>query len=336
MKFEPLNFDQLNETDIREEVISPILRSLGYRSGTPNNIIREQHLKYPKIFLGRKNPSKDPEVRGIADYICEVEDKIRWVIEAKSPSVDITSEEVEQSYSYANHAEIRAVYFCICNGREIQIHQTNRGPSVGAILTVSYEKINDDLDLIKNILSPSSILRDFPELEIDYGKPIGPGLRSVVRITGGQIIFSENSIDVPAFKGFTLSVTDGAVERKNGNLVAFINTRSPFAQLQALNEKLGLSSFEAVSSDESISTDPDNPTKFLNSQKVILPAGERLLDFNSWQQIELPINITCQTETLAIGYMRRQEFIGQFQCKLFYVEYRTHIGMLGDFKIHFA
>ena len=336
MKFEPLNFEQLNETDIREEVIAPLLRYLGYRSGTPNNIIREQHLKYPKIFLGRKKPNNDPEVRGIADYICEVEGKIRWVIEAKSPSDAITSEEIEQSYSYANHAEIRAVYFCVCNGKELQIYHTNRSPGVGALLTVSYENINDKLVLIKKVLSPSAILRDFPDIEIDSGKPIGPGLRSVVRITGGQIIFSENSIGVPALKGLTLSVTEGAVERKNGSLVAFLNTCSPFAQLQALNERLGLSSFEVVSADESISIAPEHPTKFRNIQKVILPDGESILDLNSWQQIELPINITCQTETLAMGYMQGQEFIGRFHCKFFYVESQIHIEMVGDFKIHFA
>lgn len=336
MEFESLNFDQLNETDIREEVIAPLLRYLGYRSGTSNNIIREQSLKYPKIFLGRKKPQKDPEVRGIADYICEAESKIRWVIEAKSPSVAITPEEIEQSYSYANHAEIRAVYFCVCNGKELLVFQTSRGPEVDALLTVNYENINNSLDLIENILSPSSIIRDFPDIEIYVGKPISPGLRSVVRITGGQITFSENSLNAPSLKGLTLSVTEGAVERKNGNLVAFLNTCSPFAQLQALNERLGLTGFEAVSSDESISITPEHPTEFRNTQNVILPAGESILDLNSWQQIELPINITYQTETLVQGYMKRQDFIGKFHCKFFYVESQVNVEMVGNFKIHMA
>ena len=336
MQFEPLNFSHLNEADIREEVIAPLLKYLGYRSCTSNNIIREQSLKYPKIFLGRKNPQKDPEVRGIADYICEAESKIRWVIEAKSPSVAITPEEIEQSYSYANHAQIRAVYFCVCNGRELQVFQTSRGPDVDALLKVSYEDISTSWDLIENVLSPSAILRNFPDIEIDVGKPISPGLRSVVRITGGQIIFSENSLNVPSLKGLTLSVTEGAVERKNGNLVAFLNTRSPFAQLQALNERLGLTGFEAVSSDESISIHPEQPTEFRNTQVVILPAGESIFDINSWQEIELPINITCQTETLAQGYMQEQDFIGKFHCKFFYVESQINIEMVGDFIIHLS
>jgi len=337
MQFEPLNFEQLNETDIREEVIAPLLKFLGYRSSTPNNIIREQSLKYPKKFIGRKNPKKDPEIRGIADYICEVEGKTRWVIEAKSPAVDITAEEIEQSYSYANHPEIRAIYFSVCNGKTLLVFQTNKGPEVDPILAVNYKNINDSLDLITSVLSPNSINRNFPKLEIDHGEPIGPGLRSVVRITGGKIIFTENSLNTPALKGLTNSVTEGAIERgKDGNLIAYLNTLSPFAQLQALNEKLGLSKFEALSSDTTISTNPDKPTEFKSEQTVILPAGERITDLNSWTEVELPANITCQTETLARGFLEKQNFVGKFFCKLFYVESGLNIELIGDFDIHLA
>ena len=67
----PPRFEEFNETDVREEIIAPLLRRLGYSSRTDNNIIREQPLRYAKSFLGRKNPSKDPELRGVADYILE-------------------------------------------------------------------------------------------------------------------------------------------------------------------------------------------------------------------------------------------------------------------------
>jgi hypothetical protein len=59
MDFPHFDFNSLNETDIREEIIAPLLRYLGYRSGTANNIIREQHLTYPKSSLGRKDKN-DP------------------------------------------------------------------------------------------------------------------------------------------------------------------------------------------------------------------------------------------------------------------------------------
>ena len=53
MEFPIYNFDSMGETDVREEVIAPLLRYLGYRSGTLNNIIREQHLSYPPSITGQ-------------------------------------------------------------------------------------------------------------------------------------------------------------------------------------------------------------------------------------------------------------------------------------------
>ncbi|MBU6475326.1 MAG: hypothetical protein KGQ70_05120, partial [Alphaproteobacteria bacterium] len=52
MDFPAFDFSTLSEADIREEIVAPLLKSLGYRSGTENNIIREQTLRYPHISLG--------------------------------------------------------------------------------------------------------------------------------------------------------------------------------------------------------------------------------------------------------------------------------------------
>ena len=61
---------------------------------------------------------KDPLLRGKADYILEASGKVRWVIEAKAPDVQIDIDAIEQAWSYASHAEIRAVYFVLSNGKE--------------------------------------------------------------------------------------------------------------------------------------------------------------------------------------------------------------------------
>ena len=106
--FPQLDFDQFNEADVREEVIAPLLRELGYRSGTEHDVIREQLLRYPRQVLGRKDRSKDPELRGKADYILEANHRIRWVIEAKAPGTSLTDDHIEQAWTYANHAEVQA------------------------------------------------------------------------------------------------------------------------------------------------------------------------------------------------------------------------------------
>ena len=59
----------------------------------------------PVSYLGRKDPSRDPELRGKADYILEVRRRVRWVLEAKAPGVELGENDYEQAWSYANHPE---------------------------------------------------------------------------------------------------------------------------------------------------------------------------------------------------------------------------------------
>ncbi len=181
------------------------------------------------------------------DYICEAHNQVRWVIEAKSPGSVLDKDAEEQSWSYANHPEIRAVYFCLMNGYELQIYQTNRGPDETPIFQCDYEQLKDSLAVIENILSPDSILRDHPPQEIDTGRPIGPGLRSIVRITNGSITYHSNTLQLPPLIGLSMSITSGSVERNDsGNLEAYIETEVPFQSLQTLNEKLGLHSLRLL------------------------------------------------------------------------------------------
>src|ERR1019366_7057595 len=64
------DFSSMNETDVREMIVRPLIESLGYRYGTEANIRTEQTLRYGMAFLGRKNPKRDPDLVGRADYIC--------------------------------------------------------------------------------------------------------------------------------------------------------------------------------------------------------------------------------------------------------------------------
>jgi hypothetical protein len=137
MQSPKIDFTLLNETDVREEIIAPLLRQLGYRTGTANNIIRELSLRYPNKFIGRKKEAKDPPLRGKADYICEIDRRVRWVIEAKDPNSEINPDEIEQAFTYAYHPEIRAMYFVLCNGRELKVFKTIDIPSSPPILTLS-------------------------------------------------------------------------------------------------------------------------------------------------------------------------------------------------------
>src|ERR1700712_3974667 len=94
------DFNTMNETDVREILVRPLIDQLGYRHGTDATIITEKTLRYEKAFLGRKNPKKDPPLVGRADYICEVVSYGRWVVEVKSPAEQLSQDVVEQAHTY--------------------------------------------------------------------------------------------------------------------------------------------------------------------------------------------------------------------------------------------
>lgn len=337
--FEPIQFAKLNETDVREEVIAPILRRLGYRSGTEYDVFREQSLKYPKLYLGRKDAKKDPELRGKADYILEVEGRLRWVIEAKAPEVSLGENQIEQAWSYANHPEVRAIFFVLCNGRYFDVYHTATGPGVAPVLSIPYDRLEADWQVLDNLLGPEALTRDFPNIILDVGRPIAPGLRSIARITNGIIRFEKSSFPLPAITELQHSIWDGAVERnEEGMLVAFLRTSGPSRSLQALNERLGLDAFEMFCSDAQISIDPSLPSMFTHQNVVKIPAGERLLDLSTWREVVTPAPVHCKIRATAIGSFCDGVFSGAFQNVLVmdYVGQSFTIQMSGTFEIHVA
>jgi len=72
VEFKPRNFDRWYEQDVREDIIAPLLKRLGYEKDTENNILRGEQLrlKYYKEVLGRlKKDDKPLEKSGFPDYI---------------------------------------------------------------------------------------------------------------------------------------------------------------------------------------------------------------------------------------------------------------------------
>lgn len=330
--------EEYNEADVREEIIAPLLRALGYRSGTENNIVREQSLRYPKSSLGRKSTAKDPELRGVADYILDVRRLVRWVIEAKAPSIKIATDEIEQCWTYANHPEVRAVYFALCNGRVLQVYQTQHGPDAPPILSILCERFEDDFGRLDALLSPAALVRDFPVREIDSRPPLGPGLRSVVRITHGSIRYDNNNLRHEALNQLQIAIQYGAVERdENEHLVAYLETLAPLHSFQELNEKLGLTSFEMTSADSVLSTDPQKPTRFMNSQTIVLPAGVPMLDIITWRKVSLPVNLECETQAAADGVLNGHVFSGRFFSTLRIPQLQGFVAeMAGPFEVHLS
>jgi hypothetical protein len=314
-----VDISHFTETDVREALITPILDRLGYRSGTANDIRRELTLRYPQNFLGRKKPATDPAMRGRADYVCEIDKRIRWIIEAKPPQ-SITPDDIEQAYTYARHPEIRAQYFAVCNGYELRLYGTDLSPQADPLLTIDPRVFDESARQLNGLLAPDRMRRKFADVADSTLPAIGPGLQSFAQIVGGETVFEKCTPDIPAMTGMVATVTGGSIQRDDsGGLLAYIITLVPFTPLQRLNEKLGLSAIEVLCPDSSLSIDALNPSRFDRTMNVILPRGERILNMANWKEEVLAVGINCKLQFSGAAVLAGKQVTGQFSAHYFYV-----------------
>lgn len=136
------------EDSVREVIILPILKALGYSQSA---IIRSKTLEHPFLKIG----SKKRPIKLIPDYILQVENNYAWVLDAKSPNEAIINDDnVEQVYSYATHPEIRATYFALCNGTDFSVFKTSFTDT--PVLFFSLTEIEHYWEKLISFLSPKS------------------------------------------------------------------------------------------------------------------------------------------------------------------------------------
>jgi hypothetical protein len=308
------DFDTMNETDVREIIVRPLLSRLGYAHNTKANIRTEVPLRYDRTFLGRKNPKKDPPLAGRADYICDAISYGRWVVEVKTPSSPLTQDHVEQAHTYAAHPEISASYFMLTNGRESRLYAASR---LGEpILAWRFEQTEQHLMTLFNIVGYEAIRKLTMTLKPDTSKPLGAGLPSRVRIVGGQIEYREHHSTHPLLQndvmiGMIGAITGGRVERApDGRLLSIVRVLSPYQQLSELSKLAGIGDFEFFSAEEFISSDVQNPTIFQNVLKGQVPAGARAKLAPGIPEIVLPVGFNFTAFSEATGYVDEDTFKG--------------------------
>lgn len=136
------------EDSVREVIILPILKALGY---VQENIVRSKSLEHPYLKIG----SKKRPIKLIPDYLLSVEGVYAWVLDAKSPIEKVrNSDNVEQVYSYSSHPEIRSTYFALCNGIEFSLFR--RELTDEPILYFPVDEIEYYWDKLVMYLSPNS------------------------------------------------------------------------------------------------------------------------------------------------------------------------------------
>lgn len=326
-----MDLDGANETDIREDVVSPLLFLLGYARGTQNDILREYTLSYDRIFLGRKNKS-DPKMRGRADYILNVTGAGRWIIEVKGPDINIGKEEIDQTISYARHPEVSALYTAIINGRRFILFHSSQTSTEPPIVDIEIEEVEVLAEKLEGVLSPSSIRRDFRLPAIDLGRPLYRGYRSRARITGGVISYSDfewsANISLPKsesdkldevgrrIKSMRFPIIDGSVWRGDDSRVcAKMKWEMPNEELLqfVLDKRL----FDAiyVSLEIDVSDDENSPTMFDVVGGVTVESNEEVFDMLSWDKVHAGVKSHITYRGQALGHIKNETFLGKFMAE---------------------
>lgn len=166
--FRDFDFDLLNNPDfkedsVREELILPILKALGYLPNGTNKIIRSKKLSHPFVSTG----SKEIPLTNFPDYLFEVDGKYAWALDAKGTEEEIrTGDNRQQAYFYAIHPEINVQYYALCNGRDFILFHISRNE---AILYFSLSEIEKHWNALTQMLSPQKFTFQFyPPPQVSY------------------------------------------------------------------------------------------------------------------------------------------------------------------------
>lgn len=150
-----LDNPEFQEDAVREEIIAPVLKWLGYKPCGNAKVIRGRKLAHPFVNIG----SKTHKVNIIPDYVLELEGVPRVIIDAKSPQTSLeNTKHVEQAYSYAIHPEIRASMYSLCNGKEWIVWDVDRFEPA---IKITISELIAKPDTIGKFLQPSNV--QFPE-----------------------------------------------------------------------------------------------------------------------------------------------------------------------------
>lgn len=221
--FSLLDNPEFQEDAVREEIVVPIIKGLGYSANEPNQIIRSRKLLHPFVSIG----SKRKDIYIIPDYLFEVEGRPAWILDAKAPTEEITkSHNVEQAYSYAIHSEVRVNFFALCNGKEFVLYNIQK---IEPILRFPVKAIPLYWDNLKKFVSPENI---FSENHFKLAKDLGLHLKRLGFETFESLIFPNVPIThIGQLDSDMFSLSGGVKVDSDRYVVTFDFDKEVFQQL---------------------------------------------------------------------------------------------------------
>lgn len=133
-----------SEADVREEIITPLIRLLGYDKGSIFSIEREKKIDFLEKDL-------------YVDYNVTLWNQNFWLIEAKRPRSKnpkaFRYKDLAQAVEYAVHPEINAALIVLCDGHSIEIFDREVS-LLQPVLRVLKKNISRDFHQIRALLGP--------------------------------------------------------------------------------------------------------------------------------------------------------------------------------------
>jgi hypothetical protein len=326
---------KLNESDVREDVAMPLLRMLGYATGTANDIVREKTLEYPSAFLGRKKKS-DPTLKGRADYILTVLGAGSWTLEIKAEEIPIDRDAIEQAITYARHPQVAGTYAAILNGRRfVAFHCSQRSDDI-PLIDIPVQAINELAKRLESTFSPVAIRHDCSPPRVDLEMPLATGLRSSARIGKASILYDkfkwQSNASLPSeavvildetcrrMSGFRANASGGLIRRdERSRIIAKPEWIFLHDSQKDFAEQKQFAIMEYVCLDSVLSEDPFKPTIFHVVGKFNVESGDVTFDVAAWKSRIADIDAVFSYSGQATGFLQAGVFRGTVEARYEFV-----------------
>ena len=214
--FSLLDNKEFKEDSVREDIIAPLLKELGFESKkSQEGLTLKRSIKLNSDTILGSNKSIKSKDLIIPDYVLYIEGEVQCILDAKAPTVkiDFYSNAERQVFYYAINKEMKAPFYALCNGKYFIIYNVAKQKICLEIdleneLEDKFEELklyltNNNAEIIKIINAPKSddwyIGRKLP-------RPIDkPQKQQKFRYFGCMAYFTRQSWDIVAqnIKNFT-------------------------------------------------------------------------------------------------------------------------------------
>ncbi len=322
MEFDPLG---ANETDVREEFLAVVLRELGYRRNTINDLRTEFPLYYDRATLGRRKKNA-PKIQGKVDYLLKAGGFARWVLEAKPPN-RISAQDIDQVLSYARHPEVSAAYAGICNGREFRLYRSTQMSDEDPLIQFDVTTTQAAVEKLGGVLHPHCVARDFRLPKLSPRRAIAAGRAATEEVVGGFSrvleLHWQSSLDLDAddhskaaelrrrMIGLEATITGGQISREgDGRIIARLNWSAPHQALTDFSDRKGIAGAPIYCLSDDISRDPAHPSIFESLNTFELNAGEKTFDIVDWRESTNNYDMSISQAGQVLGYLDDNIFVG--------------------------